>query len=108
MNTSISGMNDGADSVLKSAISKVKRHVLPLFVIMFIYGWNQYLWPLLIATDQSMYSMGIGIKRQISGGDAGIEWNLVMATVILTMLPPGLVVVLMQRWFIKGLVDSEK
>ena len=102
---------DGAGPIrfFKDVVWPLSRtNVLALFVIMFIYGWNQYLWPLLIATDQSMYSMGIGIKRQIAGGDAGIEWNLVMATVILTMLPPGLVVVLMQRWFIKGLVDSEK
>jgi sn-glycerol 3-phosphate transport system permease protein len=85
-----------------------RTNVLALFVIMFIYGWNQYLWPLLIATDQSMYPLGIGIKSMIAGGDAQIEWNLVMATVVLTMLPPGLVVIVMQRWFIKGLVDSEK
>jgi sn-glycerol 3-phosphate transport system permease protein len=75
---------------------------------MFIYGWNQYLWPLLIATDESMYPIGIGIRRLITGGDAAIEWNLVMATLMLAMLPPGLVVVVMQRWFVKGLVDSEK
>ena len=85
-----------------------RTNVLALFVIMFIYGWNQYLWPLLIATDASMYSWGVGIKRLVAGGDQAIEWNMVMTTVILTMLPPGLVVVFMQRWFIKGLVDSEK
>jgi sn-glycerol 3-phosphate transport system permease protein len=85
-----------------------RTNVLALFVIMFIYGWNQYLWPLLIATDQSMYPVGIGIKTLIAGGDAAVEWNMVMATLILAMLPPGLIVVVMQRWFIKGLVDSEK
>lgn len=85
-----------------------RTNVLALFVIMFIYGWNQYLWPLLIATEQNMYPIGIGIKTMIAGGDAAVEWNMVMATLILAMLPPGLIVVIMQRWFVKGLVDSEK
>lgn len=85
-----------------------RTNLIALFVIMFIYGWNQYLWPLLVASDQSMYPIGIGIKMLITGGDAAVEWNKVMATLILAMLPPGLVVVVMQRWFVKGLVDSEK
>jgi sn-glycerol 3-phosphate transport system permease protein len=85
-----------------------RANVIALFVIMFIYGWNQYLWPLLAATDQSMYPIGIGIKTLITGGDAAVEWNMVMAILILAMLPPGLVVVIMQKWFVKGLVDSEK
>jgi sn-glycerol 3-phosphate transport system permease protein len=82
--------------------------IAALFVIQFIYGWNQYLWPLLMATDEDMYPVVIGIKRMISGGDQAQQWNLVMATAILAMLPPALVVVLMQRWFVKGLVDTEK
>ncbi len=82
--------------------------IAALFVIQFIYGWNQYLWPLLITNDESMYTAVIGIKRMIVGGDALTEWNLVMATAILAMLPPALVVVLMQKWFVKGLVDTEK
>jgi sn-glycerol 3-phosphate transport system permease protein len=85
-----------------------RTNLIALFVIMFIYGWNQYLWPLLVATDQSMYPVGIGIKTLIAGGDAAVDWNMVMATLILAMLPPGLVVVVMQRWFVKGLVDTEK
>jgi sn-glycerol 3-phosphate transport system permease protein len=83
-------------------------NVIALFVIMFIYGWNQYLWPLLVSTNQDMYPIGIGIKTMITGGDAAIEWNMVMAALMLAMLPPGLVVVIMQKWFVKGLVDSEK
>ena len=79
-----------------------------LFVIQFIYGWNQYLWPLLVTTNEDMYPVVIGIKRMISGGDGQTEWNLVMATAILAMLPPALVVMLMQKWFVKGLVDTEK
>ena len=79
-----------------------------LFVIQFIYGWNQYLWPLLVTTDESMYPVVMGIKQMISGGDAQVEWNIVMATAVLAMLPPAAVVILMQRWFVKGLVDSEK
>ncbi|OWT66336.1 sn-glycerol-3-phosphate ABC transporter permease UgpE [Candidimonas nitroreducens] len=85
-----------------------RTNLVALFVIMFIYGWNQYLWPLLATTDQSMYPIGVGIKRLISGGDSAVEWNVVMATLILAMLPPGLVVVFMQKWFVKGLVDSDK
>ena len=85
-----------------------KTSMAALFVIQFIYGWNQYLWPLLITTDESMYTTVIGIKRMIVGSDAANEWNLIMATAILAMLPPALVVVLMQRWFVKGLVETEK
>jgi sn-glycerol 3-phosphate transport system permease protein len=82
--------------------------VAALFVIQFIYGWNQYLWPLLVTTDENMYPVVIGIKRMISGGDSAQQWNLVMATAMLAMLPPALVVMLMQKWFVKGLVDTEK
>ncbi len=82
--------------------------IAALFVIQFIYGWNQYLWPLLVTTNENMYPVVIGIKRMISGGDSAQQWNLVMATAILAMLPPALVVVLMQKWFVKGLVDTEK
>ena len=85
-----------------------KTTMAALFVIQFIYGWNQYLWPLLITTDESMYTTVIGIKRMIVGGDAANEWNLIMATAVLAMLPPALVVVLMQKWFVKGLVETEK
>ncbi|HTL77079.1 MAG TPA: sn-glycerol-3-phosphate ABC transporter permease UgpE [Casimicrobiaceae bacterium] len=79
-----------------------------LFVIMFIYGWNQYLWPLLVTTREDMYTVVIGIKRMVAGGDTLVEWQLVLATAMLALLPPALVVLLMQRWFVKGLVDSEK
>jgi sn-glycerol 3-phosphate transport system permease protein len=82
--------------------------IAALFVIQFIYGWNQYLWPLLVTTDESMYPVVIGIKRMISGGDSAQQWNLVMATAMLAMIPPALVVMLMQKWFVKGLVDTEK
>jgi sn-glycerol 3-phosphate transport system permease protein len=81
--------------------------IAALFVIQFIYGWNQYLWPLLVTTDESMYPVVMGIKRLISG-ESYTEWNVVMATAILAMLPPAVVVMLMQRWFVKGLVDTEK
>jgi len=82
--------------------------IAALFVIQFIYGWNQYLWPLLVTTNEDMYPVVIGIKRMISGGEAAQQWNLVMATAMLAMLPPALIVIFMQRWFIKGLVDTEK
>lgn len=81
--------------------------IAALFVIQFIYGWNQYLWPLLVTTDESMYPVVLGIKRAIFG-EVYVEWNVVMATAMLAMLPPALVVILMQKWFVKGLVDTEK
>ncbi|HEY9065886.1 MAG TPA: sn-glycerol-3-phosphate ABC transporter permease UgpE [Burkholderiaceae bacterium] len=85
-----------------------KTSIAALFVIQFIYGWNQYLWPLLAATSEDMYPVVVGIKRMIAGGDSGNEWNIVMATAIMAMVPPAIVVMLMQRWFVKGLVDTEK
>jgi sn-glycerol 3-phosphate transport system permease protein len=85
-----------------------KTHIAALFVILFIYGWNQYLWPLLITGKESMYTVVIGIKRMIAGGDAFNEWNVIMATAMLALMPPALVVILMQKWFVKGLVDTEK
>jgi len=85
-----------------------RTSIAALFVIQFIYGWNQYLWPLLVTTQEDMYPVVMGIKRMIAGGDAVNEWNLVMATAMLAMLPPALVVLLMQKWFVKGLVETEK
>ena len=85
-----------------------KTSIAALFVIQFIYGWNQYLWPLLVTTNENMYPVVIGIKRMISAGDSEMQWNVVMATAVLAMLPPALVVMLMQKWFVKGLVDTEK
>src|SRR3954470_14435791 len=85
-----------------------KTNIAALFVILFIFGWNQYLWPLLVTGNESMYTVVIGIKRMISGGDAYNEWNLIMATAMLALIPPALVVVLMQKWFVKGLVETEK
>ncbi len=85
-----------------------KTTIAALFVIQFIYGWNQYLWPLLITSEESMYTVVIGINRMLVGGDAANEWNLVMATAMLALIPPALVVLLMQRWFVRGLVETEK
>ena len=84
-----------------------KTSIAALFVIQFIYGWNQYLWPLLVTTREDMYPVVLGIKRLIAG-EAFTEWNVVMATAILAILPPALVVIFMQKWFVKGLVDTEK
>ena len=84
-----------------------KTSIAALFVIQFIYGWNQYLWPLLVTTQEDTYPVVLGIKRAIFG-EVYVEWNVVMATAILAMLPPALVVMLMQKWFVKGLVDTEK
>ncbi|MEI8028259.1 MAG: sn-glycerol-3-phosphate ABC transporter permease UgpE [Comamonadaceae bacterium] len=85
-----------------------KTSIAALFVIQFIYGWNQYLWPLLATTSEDMYPVVVGIKMMVAGGDSQNEWNVVMATALLAMLPPAIVVMLMQKWFVKGLVDTEK
>jgi len=85
-----------------------KTNMAALFVILFILGWNEYLWPLLITSREEMYTVVIGIKRMIAGGDATTEWNLVMATAMLALLPPAMVVIFMQKWFVKGLVETEK
>ena len=79
-----------------------------LFVIQFIYGWNEYLWPLLITTRDDMQTIVIGIKKMLTTQDALTEWQIAMATAVLAMLPPVLVVILMQRLFVKGLVETEK
>jgi sn-glycerol 3-phosphate transport system permease protein len=89
------------------ALPLSKTTMAALFVIQFIYGWNQYLWPLLITSEESMYTTVIGISRMIVLGEV-TEWHLVMATAMLAMIPPALVVVLMQKWFVKGLVETEK
>ncbi|HET6522790.1 MAG TPA: sn-glycerol-3-phosphate ABC transporter permease UgpE [Geminicoccaceae bacterium] len=85
-----------------------RTNIAALFVILFIYGWNQYLWPLLITTDASMTTVVIGIQRMLAVADAQAQWHLIMATTMLAMVPPVVIVVLMQRWFVKGLVESEK
>ena len=82
--------------------------IAALFVIQFIYGWNQYLWPLLVTTKDSMQTIVLAIKKMIVTSDALTEWQLAMATAMLAMLPPVLVVILMQRLFVKGLVETEK
>jgi len=85
-----------------------RTNIAALFVILFIYGWNQYLWPLLITTHQNMYTVLIGINRMLAVGDEQADWPVIMATSMLAMLPPVIVVVLMQRYFVKGLTETEK
>ncbi len=85
-----------------------RTNIAALFVILFIYGWNQYLWPLLITTDPSMNTIVMGIKQMFPSGDDIADWPVIMATSILAMLPPVVVVIGMQKLFIRGLVESEK
>jgi sn-glycerol 3-phosphate transport system permease protein len=85
-----------------------RTSIAALFVIQFIYGWNQYLWPLLITTREGFYTVVMTLSRQVNTVDAAPSWNWIMAMAMLAMLPPVLVVVFMQRQFIKGLVDTEK
>jgi len=85
-----------------------RTNIAALFVILFIYGWTQYLWPLLVTNRNDMNTIVIALKKMVSFADADTEWHLVMVTCVLAILPPVLVVVLMQRWFVKGLVETEK
>jgi sn-glycerol 3-phosphate transport system permease protein len=85
-----------------------RTSIAALFVIQFIYGWNQYLWPLLVTTNEDYYTIVMGISRMVNVVDAAAKWNLVMAVTLLAMVPPVIVVVLMQRQFVKGLVETEK
>jgi sn-glycerol 3-phosphate transport system permease protein len=85
-----------------------RTSIAALFVILFIYGWNQYLWPLLVTTDEAMYTIVVAIHRMVSVAEAQVEWHRVMATAMLAMLPPVVVVIVMQRWFVRALVETEK
>jgi sn-glycerol 3-phosphate transport system permease protein len=82
-------------------------NIAALFVILFVYGWTQYLWPLIVATDPHLDTIVIGIVKMI-GVETQTEWDKVMATAVLALIPPIAVVVLMQRWFVKGLTEGEK
>lgn len=85
-----------------------RTNIAALFVILFIYGWTQYLWPLLVTNRNDMNTIVIALRKMISFADADTEWHLVMVTCMLAIVPPILVVVLMQRWFVRGLVETEK
>ncbi|RWM73757.1 MULTISPECIES: sn-glycerol-3-phosphate ABC transporter permease UgpE [Mesorhizobium] len=85
-----------------------RTNIAALFVILFIYGWTQYLWPLLVTNSNDMNTIVIALRKMVSFADADTEWHLVMVTAMLAIVPPILVVVLMQRWFVRGLVESEK
>uniref|UniRef100_UPI0038D1BB02 sn-glycerol-3-phosphate ABC transporter permease UgpE n=1 Tax=Paracraurococcus ruber TaxID=77675 RepID=UPI0038D1BB02 len=101
---------DGAGPVrffLDVVLPLSRTNMAALFVILFVYGWNQYLWPLLVATSADVETIVIGMVKMI-GSEANTDWNIVMATCVLALLPPVAVVVLMQRWFVKGLTETEK
>jgi sn-glycerol 3-phosphate transport system permease protein len=102
---------DGAGPLrffVDTVIPLSRTNIAALFVILFIFGWNQYLWPLLVTNTPSMTTIIIGMRQMIGNGDTQTEWQIVMATALLAILPPVAVVLLMQRWFVKGLVDTEK
>ncbi|MGI9317117.1 MAG: sn-glycerol-3-phosphate ABC transporter permease UgpE [bacterium] len=85
-----------------------RTNIAALFVILFIYGWNQYLWPLLITTDKNMYTIVMGIKQMLEAVEESPEWHLIMMTTLLAMVPPVIVVVTMQKLFVRGLTETEK
>ena len=83
-------------------------NIVALAIILFLFGWNQYLWPLLFTTDKDMATAVIALKNLIPRSDNEPAWNIAMSGALLTMLPPTLVILLLQRWFLKGLIDSSK
>ena len=85
-----------------------RTSIAAMFVILFIYGWNQYLWPLMITTDEKYYTLLIGIKRMLDVGEGQADWHIIMASTMLAMLPPVLVVIFMQKQFVKGMTETEK
>ncbi len=94
--------------LIDTVIPLSRTNIAALFVILFIFGWNQYLWPLLVTNSPGMTTIVIGIRQMIGNGDTQTEWHIVMATALLAIMPPVAVVVLMQRWFVRGLVEAEK
>ena len=102
---------DGATPMrffVRILVPMTRTFIAAMFVIQFLFGWNQYLWPLLITTQEKYYTLLIGINRMLAVGDQQAEWQIIMATTILAMLPPVLVVVSMQKQFVKGMTDTEK
>jgi sn-glycerol 3-phosphate transport system permease protein len=85
-----------------------RTNIAALSVILFIFGWMQYLWPMLVTTDPNYYTLMMGVKRMAAVADADPQWNIIMAAVVMAMLPPVLIVIFMQRLFVKGLVETEK
>ena len=85
-----------------------RTSIAALFVILFIYGWNQYLWPLMITTDEKYYTLFLGIKRMLDVGEGQADWHIIMASTMLAMIPPVFVVIFMQKQFVKGMVETEK
>ena len=85
-----------------------RTNIAALFVILFIYGWNQYLWPLLITTDTDYFTVVMGIKQMLEAAELAPDWHLIMMTALLAMLPPVIVVLSMQKMFVKGLTETEK
>jgi sn-glycerol 3-phosphate transport system permease protein len=85
-----------------------RNSIAAMFVILFIYGWNQYLWPLLITGDESYYTLLIGIKRMLDVGEGQADWQIIMASTVLAMIPPVLVVIFMQKQFVRGMTETEK
>jgi sn-glycerol 3-phosphate transport system permease protein len=85
-----------------------RTSIAALFVILFIYGWNQYLWPLMITGDESYYTLLIGIKRMLDVGEGQADWHIIMASTMLAMIPPVVVVIFMQKQFVRGMTETEK
>ena len=85
-----------------------RTSIAALFVILFIYGWNQYLWPLMITTDEKYYTLLLGIKRMLDVGEGQADWQIIMASTMLAMIPPVAVVIFMQKQFVKGMTETEK
>ena len=85
-----------------------RTNIAALFVILFIFGWNQYLWPLLVTTETSMTTIVMSIKQMLEAAEQSPQWNIIMMTALLAMLPPIVVVIAMQKLFVQGLTETDK
>ncbi len=85
-----------------------RTNMVALGTIMFVWAWNQYLWPLLVTTDKDHGTAVTELKELIPGAFGIPDWNVAMAGTLIVMLPPLLVVIFMQRWFVRGLIAPEK
>lgn len=100
---------DGASAMqffVRILLPLSKTNIAALSIIMFLFGWNQYLWPLLVAGD--LDTVVVSLKRMMEVGDAEADWPVIMATCVMALLPPVMVIIFMQRWFVQGLIDVEK
>lgn len=87
-----------------------KTMIAAMFIIMFVYGWNQYLWPTMVTTEEDMFTLVRGIKQitQSLEGNNVPEYGRANLLAIVAIIPPVFIVIFFQSWFVKGLTESDK